>query len=67
MKVLNDIPNRCAGMFINFDEKFPNLPIARPLFYFILLMPAHLFGPALIFGTLEPVCCKKLVWGIGES
>ena len=40
-------------MFINFDEKFPDFPTAPPLFYSALLMPARLFGRALLFGTLE--------------
>ena len=40
-------------MFINLNEKFPDFPIARPLFYSVLLMSAHLFGHALIFATLE--------------
>ena len=44
------VQNRVAGMFINFDEKFPDF---KTLFY--LLMPAVLFGPALLFGTLEQV------------
>jgi hypothetical protein len=44
------VPNRGAGTFINFDEKFPDFPVARPLFYSILVMPARLFGPALLFG-----------------
>ena len=46
-------PNRGAGTFINFDEKFPDLPSVQPLFCSILLMPLRLFGPALLFGTLE--------------
>ena len=45
--------NRGTGMFINFDQKFLDFPIARPLFYSVLLMPARLFGPALLLGTLE--------------
>ena len=49
------VPNRGAGTFINFDGKFPNFPIAQPLSYSVLLMPARLFGPALVFGTLECV------------
>ena len=35
-------------MFFNFD-----FPIARPLFYSVLIMPAHLFGSELLSGTLE--------------
>ena len=38
------VPNRGAGTFINFDGKFPNFPIAQPLSYSVLLMPARLFG-----------------------
>ena len=30
-------------------------PLQDPLFYSVLLMPARLFGPALLFGTLEYV------------
>ena len=41
-------PNRGAGTFINFDEKFPDFPIARPLFYSVLIRPARLFAPALL-------------------
>ena len=49
----SSVPNRGAGMFINFDEKSPDFPTAPPLFYSVLLMPARLFGRALLFGTLE--------------
>lgn len=43
-------PNRGAGMFINYNGKFPNCLIAWLLSY---IMPARLFGPALVFGTLS--------------
>ena len=33
--------------------KFRGFPTAGPLFYFVLLTPSLLFGPALLFGTLE--------------
>ena len=42
------VPNRVASMFIDFD-----FSIAQPLFYSVLIMPARLFGPELLFGTLE--------------
>ena len=42
------VPNRVASMFVNFD-----FPIAPPLFYSVLIMSARLFGPELLFGTLE--------------
>ena len=49
------VPNRGAGIYNNFDVNIPDFPPARPLFYSVLLMPARLFGPALVFGTLECV------------
>ena len=48
-----NVPNRAAGRFINFDEKFSDFPIERTLFYSVLLSLVRLFGPALLFGTLE--------------
>ena len=56
----SSVPNRDADTFINFDEKFPDFPIARPVFYSVLLMPARLFGPAILFGTLKYGFFKKL-------
>ena len=47
------VPNRGLGTFINFDEKFPDFFIEGPLIYSVLLMPVRLFGPALLFDTLE--------------
>ena len=44
---------RGLGTFINFEEKIPDLLTERPLFYSVLLMPARLFRPVLLFGTLE--------------
>ena len=39
-----------AGMFINFDKDFSIAPL---LSYSVLLIPASLFGFALLFGALE--------------
>ena len=47
------VTNGSAVKLIQFDEKFPDLPIARLLIYIVLIMTASLFGPALLFGTLE--------------
>ena len=46
-------PNRGAGTFINFDEKFPDFSIARPLFYSVLIMPAHIWSCTFIWYTRE--------------
>ena len=40
-------------MFVNFDEKFLDFPIARHIAYSVLIKPARFFGPELLFGTLE--------------
>ena len=47
------VPNRGAGIYNNFDENIPDFPPARPLFCSVLLMPARLFGPVLLFVTLD--------------
>ena len=51
----SSVPKSGAGTFINFDEKFQDFPVTlnqRLLFYSVLSLPARLFGPALLFGTL---------------
>ena len=48
-----NVPSRSAGTFKDFDEKFSDFLPAQRLFYSVLLIPALLFVPALLFGTLE--------------
>ena len=43
LSLYSSVPNRDAGTFINFDEKIPDIPIIRPLFYSALLKCLHLF------------------------
>ena len=52
------VPNRGADTFINFDEKFPDF--SELLFHSVLLMPARLFDPAFLFGTLKYLICLIL-------
>ena len=55
------VPNSGAVTFINFDEKLRDLPTAHPLFYFILLMAAFLFGTFDYFKT------RLSYWSIFKS
>ena len=38
------VPNRGAGIYNNFDENIPDFPLVRPLFCYVLLTSARLFG-----------------------